>query len=138
MCSQLGLNKDNESFIDFLSSDVGSQIFRKTCSPYISRNIFYDNCNTNESIYSFLLNQQDETKQIIHATLPYSDSFSNYLKYFLDDLDNETVKKFDFFEHKNVKHLFYKFNNYLVFNGQNTVPVRHWKINEFMKKGVPQ
>ena len=24
----------------------------------------------------------------------------------------------------------YKFNNYLLFNGLNTVPVRHWKINE--------
>ena len=24
MCSQLGLNKDNENFIDFLSSDIGS------------------------------------------------------------------------------------------------------------------
>ena len=32
-------------------------------------NVLYDNYNTNESIYSFMLNQQDETKQIIHATL---------------------------------------------------------------------
>ena len=93
-------------------------------------NIFYDNYNTNESIYSFLLNQQDETKQIIHATLTYRDSFSNYLKYFLDDLDNETVEKFDFFAYKNVKYLFYKFNDYLLFNGLNTVAVRHSRINE--------
>ena len=77
-----------------------------------------------------MLNQQDETKQIIHATLTYRDSFSNYLKYFLDDLDNETVKKFDLFAHKNVKYLFYKFNDYLLFNGLNTVPMRHSKINE--------
>ena len=48
----------------------------------------------------FLLNQQDKTKQIIHATLTYKDSFSNYLKYFLDDPDNETVKKFDFLHTK--------------------------------------
>ena len=77
-----------------------------------------------------MLNQQDETKQVIHATLAYNESFLNYLKYFLDDVDNETVKKFDFFVHKNVKYLFYKFKDYLLFSGLNTVPVRHSKINE--------
>ena len=46
---------------------------------------------------AFLLNQK-----IIHVTLRYKDSFSNYLKYFFDDVDNETVEKFDFFAHKNV------------------------------------
>ena len=95
-----------------------------------TRNIFYDNYNTNELIYSFLLNQQDETKQIIHFTLTYRDSFSNYLEYFLDDLDNETVKKFDSFACKNVKYIFYKFKDYLLFNGLNVMPVRHSRINE--------
>ena len=90
MCSQLGLNKDNENFIDFLSSDIGLQIFRENMlSIHIeTENIFHDNYDTNEPIYSFLLNQQDEKKQVTHATLTYKDSFSNYLKYFLDDVDN--------------------------------------------------
>ena len=58
LCSQLGLNKDNENFMDFLSSDIGSQIFRKNMLfiHIETGNISYDNCNTNESIYSFLLN----------------------------------------------------------------------------------
>ena len=68
-------------------------------------NIFYSKYNTNESIYSFLLNQQDETKQIVNANLIYKDSFINYSKYFFDDIDNETVEKFDFFIHKNIKFL---------------------------------
>ena len=46
-------------------------------------------------------------KKIIHATLTYKDSFSNYLRYFLDDIDAETVDKFDFFTNKDVKYLFY-------------------------------
>ena len=127
MCSQLGLNKDNENFIDFLSLDIGSQIFReKMLSKHVETgNIFYNNYNTNESIYSFLLNQWDETKQIIHATLTYKDSFLNYLKYLLDDIVNETVERFDFLAHKDVKYLFYKFNDYLFFNGMDTVPGRH-------------
>ena len=129
---QLDLNKDNENFIEYLPSEIGSQICRENIlSMHIETgNIFYDNYNTNESIYSFLFNQPDGTEQITHATLTYKDYFSNYLKYFLDDIDNETVEKFDIFEHKNVKYLFYKFNDYLLFSGLNTVPVRHLKINE--------
>ena len=95
MCSRLGLNKDNENSIDFLPSDIRLQIFRENMlSIYIKTgNIFYDNYNPNKAMYSFLLNQQDETKQVIYTTLTYKDSISNYLKYFLDDVDNETVKK---------------------------------------------
>ena len=67
MCSWLGVNKDNENnenFIDFLSSDIGLQLFRENMlSIHIDTgNIFNDNYNTYESIYSFLLNQQDKTK----------------------------------------------------------------------------
>ena len=123
MSSELNLSKENENFIGFLSSNVGSQIRRENM-PSINietGNIFYENYSTNESIYDFLLRQQDETKKIIHATLTYKDSFSNYLRYFLDDIDAETVNKFDFFTNKNVKYRFYKFNDYLLFNGQKTL-----------------
>ena len=98
MCLQLGLNKDNEKLIHVLSSDIDSQILRENMLSINirTRNIFYDNYNTNESIYSFLLNPQDETKQVIHLTLTYKDSFSNYLKYFVDEVDNETVKNLTF------------------------------------------
>ena len=63
-------------------------------------NIFYDNYNIGESIYDFLLRQQDDTKKIIHATLTYTDAFSNYIKYFLDNIDAETVDKFNFLSTK--------------------------------------
>ena len=58
----------------------------------------------------------------------YKIPFSNYLRYFLDNIDAETVDKFHFFTNKNVKYLFYKFNGYLLFNEQNTFPVRHSKV----------
>ena len=56
MCSQLGLNKD-ENFIDFLPSDIGLQILRENMlSIHIKTgNIFYNNNNTNESIYNFFV-----------------------------------------------------------------------------------
>ena len=55
------------------------------------------NYNTGQSIYDFFLRQQDDSKKTIHATVTYKDSFSNYMKYFIDDIDAETVDKFDFF-----------------------------------------
>ena len=77
-----------------------------------------------------MLNQQDLKKQIIHATLTYKNSFSNYLKYFLDDIGNETVERFDFFAHKKVEYRFYKLDDYLLLNGLNMVPMRNTKINK--------
>ena len=92
----------------------------------------------NESRYNFLLRQQDNTKKLIHETLTCKDSFSNYIRYFLDNIDTETVDKFDFFANKNLKYLLYMFNNYLVLSGQPTVPVRHSKLaeNEVIMKEV--
>ena len=57
-------------------------------------------------MYDFLLRQQNETKMIIHGTLTCKYSFSNYLRYFLEDIGAETVDKFHFFTNKNIKYLF--------------------------------
>ena len=78
-CQNLDLNEDNTSFIDFLSSDIGSQIFREN--------------------------------------------------YFWDDTDHKTVYKYDFFTNKNVKHLFYRFNYFLLFRRQPILMERHSKKN---------
>ena len=90
----------------------------------------HDSYNAGESIHNFVLRQQNDTKKIIHATLTYTDSFSNYIKYFLGDIDAETLDKFDFFVNKNVKCLYCRFNDYLLFRSLPTVPVRHSKIAE--------
>ena len=77
VCSKLNLSKENY----FLYSDIGSQILRENMLSIHTEtgNIFFKNYNMNESIYDFLLRQQNETKKIIHATLTYKDSFSNFL-----------------------------------------------------------
>ena len=56
-----------------------------------SGNVYNDGYNTNESIYEFLLRKQDEEKQKNHTTLSDSETFSNYIRNFLDDIDHETV-----------------------------------------------
>ena len=100
-----------------LSSDIGSQIFiENSLSIHIETgNVYFDGYNTNESIYEFLLSQQDETKQKIHTTLSYSDTFSNYIRNFLDDIDHETEYPFN------------RFNDFLPFRGQPILTVRHSK-----------
>ena len=62
VCQNLVLNEENTSFIYLLSSDIGSQIFREN-SLLIhieTGNVYFDGYNTNESIYKFLLSQQDQ------------------------------------------------------------------------------
>ena len=102
MCSKLKLCKDNENFIDFLSSDIGSQILSENMlSIHIETgNIFCENNNTKESSYYFLLMQQDETKNDYSCNPNQQNYFSNYLRYFLGDIDAETVDKFDFLQTK--------------------------------------
>ena len=107
-----------------------SQIFREnSLSIHIETdNVLFDGYNTNESIYEFLLSQQDETKQKIHTTLSDLGTFSSYIRNFLDDIDHETVYKYNFFTNKNIKYLFYEylwFNDFLVFRGQPILTVRH-------------
>ena len=55
----------NSDFIDILSSDIGSHVFRENMlSIHIETgNIFYDNYNRGESIYKLLTRQQEDTKQ---------------------------------------------------------------------------
>ena len=65
MYSSLNLNRENSDFINFLSLDIGSQIFMENMLwIHIETGIiFCDNYNANEPIYDFLLKQQDETKK---------------------------------------------------------------------------
>ena len=139
-CQNLGLNEDNTPFSDFLSYDIGSQIFRENSLSILieTGNVYFDGYNTNQSTYEFLLSQQDETKQKIHTRLSYSDTFSNYIRNFLDDIDHETVEKYDFFTNKNVKYLFYRFNDFLIFRGQPMLTLRDSKktVNEIVIEEV--
>ena len=78
-----------------------------------SGNIFYENFNTNENFYSFLLAQQDETKAIIPKRIAYHYSFEKYIKNYLPSFSVDDIEKFDLFANKNSKYLLYKFNDWI-------------------------
>ena len=76
-----------------------------------SGNIFYQNFNTNENFYNFLLAQQDETKAIVLKRISYHNSFEIYSQNFLPSFSVDDVEKFDLCANKNSEYLFYKFND---------------------------
>ena len=85
-----------------------------------------------------MLIQQDETKQKINTTLSYCDTFSNYIRHFLDNIEHKTFDKYDVFANKNVKYQFYRFNDFLLFIGQPILTVRHSKktVDEIVREEV--
>ena len=68
-----------------ICSDRGQNIVtNNSLSIYVeSGNIIYQNFNTNENFYSFLLVTQDETKSIVPERFSYSYSFEKYMNSFL-------------------------------------------------------
>ena len=58
-----------------------------------SGDIYHNNTDTNESIYGFFENQEDETKQWINFEFILSDDYKDYfMKYLLNIKDGEDEK----------------------------------------------
>ena len=67
-CNFLSSNEDKNEFVSFLCSDRSQNIMAdNNLSIHIeSGNLFFQNFNTNENFYSFLLAQQDETNKKLY------------------------------------------------------------------------
>ena len=57
--------------------------------------IFYNNFNTNENFYSFLLGQQGKSKQVILKRISFHYSFGEYIKNDLPSFSIDESKKLD-------------------------------------------
>ena len=90
-----------------------------------SGNIFYQNFNTNENFYSFLMAQQGETKSIIPKRIFYHYSFEKYINKYLPSFSIDDAEKFDLFANKNLKYLFYKFNDKIEALGREKRNIRY-------------
>ena len=104
------LNKSNEYFLDYLSSSFAQEVLSKTkMKIYLdTRNIYYNNLNMRESIYSFLHAQQGETKKLLDFDLDNNDDFEFYLN---EIIAGVTDDEYDIDTHSTSKFLFYHFNN---------------------------
>ena len=134
-CNFLSINEDNNEFVSFLCSDRGQNIMTNN-SLFIhieSRNIFYQNFNTNENFYNFLLAQQDETKRIIPKRIAYYHSFEKYIKNYLPLFSIDEVETFDLYSNKSTKYLLYKFNDCIEsLSAEKTNNKTHLKTRRFL------
>ena len=78
-----------------------------------SGNIYRDNNDTNESIYGFLENQENETKRWIDFEFVLSDDYNDYFMKYLVNIKDGNDKKYDMLTNRNSKFLFYHSNDYL-------------------------
>ena len=69
-----------------------------------SGNVYFDNFNTNESIYDFLLWKQDFEKKLTNGDFSYGGVFSRYINEFLSGIDSEADNRFDLLTKKDAKY----------------------------------
>ena len=75
----LGISTSSSEFLDFLPSDICADLMKnnKLKIHIESVNVYHENTNTNESIYSFFQNQEEETKKCIDFEFILSDDYND-------------------------------------------------------------
>ena len=107
----IGLSPINREFCAFLLSDLGRKTMteNKLSIHVESGDIFYDNHNTSENFYSFLLSQRNNEAAYVPKKISYKNSFEAYIGSFLQSFSIDDQEKFDILSLKNSKYLFYQF-----------------------------
>ena len=108
-------------------SDEGRQLItqNKLSIHVETGDIFYDNHNTKENFYNFLLSQQNEEVAFVLKKFSYSNSFKNYITQFLQNFNIDDQEKFDLLSFKNSKYLFYMFNGFVRLYGNPRYRLLH-------------
>ena len=127
------IDRGNEDFVNYLATEeCQDALERDGISIHIpTENMFINNENTGESLYTFLNNQQDETKKEIHLDFTYDDDLTDYLTMttlqtkYLPAINQVDEVKYDFTTNKNSKFLFNLFNKYQEDRGRRKYPIRH-------------
>ena len=108
-----GLSSNSNDFVDFLQGVTCSELMKKNkLKIHIdTRNIYYDNSDTNKSIYSFLLAQEDDTKKLIDFEFIYSGSYEQHFNEYLVQINKKTDDARDVLTNESSKFLFYPYND---------------------------
>ena len=121
------IDRGNEDFVNYLATEeCQDALERDGISIHIpTRNIFINNENTGESLYTFLNNQQDETKKEIPLDFTYDDDLTDNITKYLPAINEVDEVKYDFTTNKSSKFLFNLFNKYLENRGRQKYQIRH-------------
>ena len=87
-----------------------------------------NNINSDESICSFFIAQEDQTKKLLKTEFETSEDYKDYIEKYLLAIKNVNDDKYDMLTHKNSKYLFYNFNNYPSRIGRPVQFVRYTQI----------
>ena len=117
----------NRVFLEYLSSNFGARLLTKNKLKIHleSGQIFHNNIITNESIYDFLLKQQDETKRELYPEVIVGNDFEFYVNELLANVqDND----YDLHTNSTSKFLLYNCNTLRLANRLKPISVRHSQI----------
>ena len=111
----LGPSTDNLEFLDFLESEICKKDLKdnKLKIHIETGNIYYNNIDTNESIFNFIFNQQNPITGYIKHKFIYDRDYISYFDWLVNGFATFEQNKLDVFKFKNSKYLFYRFNNFL-------------------------
>ena len=93
-------------------------------------NIYFDDTDTNESIFDFMKNQQDSSKCIINADLKYEESYKNYFQWILNGFEPYQKTKYDLLSFEKTEYLLYRFNDFQNSIGELLIKVKHSLVTD--------
>ena len=111
----LAPSTENLAFLDFLMSDISQNILTDNKLKIHSEtgNIYHNDQDTNESIFDFILKQQNPYTGYINHNFVFDRYYVTYFDWLLNGFTAYEKNKLDVFANKNSKFLFYHFNDYL-------------------------
>ena len=123
----VGLSPINREFAAFLLSNLVRQTMtqNKLSIHVESADVFYENHNTAENFYSFLLPQQNDEAAYVPKKFLYRNSFEQYITTFLQLFSIDDQEKFYLLAFKNSKYLFYRFNDFIKVYGNPRYKLLH-------------
>ena len=120
------LNQSNRVFLEYLSSNFGARLLTKNkLKIHLESGQFFHNNITNESIYDFLLKQQDETKRELYPEVLVGNDFEFYVNELLTNVqDND----YDLHTNSTAKFLLYNCNTLRLANRLKPLSIRYSQI----------
>ena len=129
---RFGLTTENMDFVNFLQSDFCKEILQQNdLKIHIETgNIYYDDKDTNKSIFEFITNQQNNSKGIIRDEFKFDGNYKNYFQWILNEFDAQEKTTFDVFSHQNTRFLVYRYNNFRESIGEASMKISHTLVTD--------
>ena len=121
------INEDTTEFINFLQGNICRNILEnnKLKIHIDSGKIFYDNEDTNESIFDFILAQNSPISGDINRNIAFDQDYKAYFQWIASAFNEIEKNKLDILTNKNSKFLFYRFNDFLQQKSEKTKNIKH-------------